>query len=60
MIKFTPAGVNEAGEKVYTLEIDGQVVRRGLTIDQAVEAINARDEERLGWDHAARGDGGDG
>ena len=52
MIRFEPAGVNEAGEKVWDLVIEGQTARKGLTMDQVVEAINRRDEERLGWDRA--------
>lgn len=56
MIRFEAAGVNRAGEKIYTLTIDGRTVRSGLTIDQVCEAINRRDEERLGDEHAPRGD----
>lgn len=59
MIRFEPAGVNEAGEKVWDLVIEGQTARKGLTMDQVVEAINRRDEERLGWDRAPGG-GNDG
>lgn len=51
MIRFEPAGVNEAGEKIWDLVIEGQTARKGLTMDQVVEAINRRDEERLGWEH---------
>lgn len=51
MIRFEPAGVNEAGEKVWDLVIEGQTARKGLTMDQVVETINRRDEERLGWEH---------
>ena len=59
MIRFEPAGVNEAGEKIWDLVLDGQTARKGLTMDQVVEAINRRDEERLGWDRAPGG-GNDG
>ena len=59
MIRFEPAGLNEAGEKVWDLVIEGQTARKGLTMDQVVEAINRRDEERLGWDRAPGG-GNDG
>jgi len=38
----------------YAMEIDGEVVARDLTIDQVVETINRRDEERLGWAHAPK------
>lgn len=38
----------------YAMEIDGEVVARDLTIDQVVEAINRRDEESLGTEHAPR------
>ena len=51
MIRFEPAGVNEAGEKVYTMTIDGKTIQEGLTIDQAVAIINKHDEDRLGWEH---------
>lgn len=59
MIRFEPAGVNEAGEKVWDLVLDGQTARKDLTMDQVVEAINRRDEERLGWDRVPGG-GNDG
>lgn len=60
MIRFEAAGENEAGEKIYTLTIDGRLVREAVTIDQAVEILNRRDEERLGWDHAPRTEADDG
>ena len=40
MIRFEPAGVNKAGEKIYTMTIDGKTIQEGLTIDQAVAIIN--------------------
>lgn len=48
MIRFESTGINLAGEKVYRLSIDGETVREGLTIEQAVAIINRNDEERLG------------
>ena len=48
MIRFEPTGTNLAGEKIYRLNIDGETVREGLTIEQAVAIINRKDEERLG------------
>ena len=39
------------GSPLYRLEIDGRTVRRGLTIDEVIEAINRRDEEKLGQQH---------
>ena len=53
MIRFEAAGVNEAGEKVYTMTIDGKTIQEGLTIDQAVAIINKHDEDRLGWEHGS-------
>ena len=41
------------GSPLYRLEIDGRTVRRGLTIDEVIEAINRRDEEKLGEQHTA-------
>lgn len=42
------------GEPLFRLLLDGKVVREGMTIDQVVAAINRRDEEKLGDDHAPR------
>ena len=65
MIKFECHAKRPDGEKLYRLVIDGRVVREGLTIDEVIRAINARDEEseainrrdedRLGEDHGPRG-----
>lgn len=54
MIKFECHARRPDGEKLYRLVIDGRVVREGLTIDEVIRAINARDEESLGADHAPR------
>ena len=54
MIKFEPCGADSEGGKLYRLIIDDTVVREGLTIDDVVRAINARDEKSLGADHAPR------
>lgn len=42
------------GEPLYRLLLDGRAVREGMTLDQVVESINRRDEEKLGDDHAPR------
>ena len=55
MIKFECHAKRPDGERLYRLIIDGQVVREGLTIDDVVEAINDRDEDRLSEDHGPRG-----
>ena len=55
MIKFECHAKRPDGEKLYRLVIDGRVVREGLTIDEVIEAINRRDEDRLGEDHGPRG-----
>ena len=55
MIKFECHARRPDGERLYRLIIDDKVVREGLTIDDVVEAINRRDEERLGEDHGPRG-----
>ena len=60
MIKFEPCWSDPEGGKLYRLIIDDKVVREGLTIDDVVEAINDRDEARLGMDHAPRRGGRDG
>ena len=54
MIKFEACGADPEGGKLYRLIIDDKVVREGLTIDDVVRAINARDEKSLGADHAPR------
>ena len=47
-LKFEQMGFRvEDGERIYRLVIGGRTVREGLTIDQAIEAINRQDEERL-------------
>lgn len=54
-LKFEKTGVDqETGETLFRMVVNGRVVREELTIDQAVEAINAQDEERLGEDHGPR------
>ena len=60
MIKFECHAKRPDGERLYRLIIDGETVREDLTIDDVVRAINARDEARLGMDHAPRrgGEGG--
>lgn len=55
MIKFECHAKRPDGERLYRLIIDDKVVREGLTIDDVVEAINRRDEDRLGEDHGPRG-----
>ena len=55
MIKFECHAKRPDGEKLYRLVIDGETVREGLTIDDVVRAINARDEKSLGADHGPRG-----
>ena len=52
MLKFVKTGKNTAGETLYRLLIDGRAVRDGLTLDEVIRAINRRDEEKLGEDHA--------
>ena len=52
MIKFECHAKRPDGERLYRLIIDDKVVREGLTIDDVVRAINARDEKSLGADHA--------
>ena len=54
MIKFEACGEDPEGGKLYRLIVDDKVVREGLTIDDVVRAINARDEVSLGADHAPR------
>ena len=52
MLKFERDGALPDGEKTYRLVIDGVESGAGLTLDQVIRAINNRDEERLGEDHA--------
>lgn len=54
MIRFYRTNGQNDDVWLYTMEIDGEVVARDLTIDQVVEAINRRDEESLGAHHAPR------
>lgn len=54
MIKFECHAKRPDGEILYRLIIGGRTVREDLTIEQVVEAINARDEENLGRDHGPR------
>lgn len=51
MIRFYKAGLREDGAALYALEIDGKVLRRDLTIDEVVRAINSRDETSLAQEH---------
>lgn len=51
MLEFKLQGVNEDGEKLYRLMIDGAVVAEELTIDAVIAEIHRRDEEILGEDH---------
>lgn len=46
-VQFSRAGVNAAGDAVFDLWIDGAAVERGLTIDDVIRRIAARDEEEL-------------
>ena len=46
-IVFEATGVRPDGCRLYRLQIDGVTVREGLTIDEVIEAINERDEEKL-------------
>ena len=46
-IVFECTGVRRDGARLYTLALDGVVVREDLTIDEVIEAINRRDEESL-------------
>lgn len=51
MLKFEQDGTLPGGEKSYRLVIEGDLVAEGLTLDQVIEAINRRDEEKLGEEH---------
>ena len=47
-LKVNKTGVDpDTGEPVYRILIGGRVVRKGLTLDQVIEAINRQDEEGL-------------
>ena len=54
MLAFRQDGTLPGGEKSYRLVIDGETIAEGLSLDQVIEAINRRDEERLGEEHAPR------
>lgn len=54
MIKFEVCAADPEVGKLYRLIIDGKVVREDLPLDEVIRAINARDEESLGADHAPR------
>ena len=54
MIKFECHAKRPDGESLYRLIVDGRTVREGLPLDEVIRAINARDEESLGEDHAPR------
>ena len=54
MLKFEQDGTLPGGEKSYRLVIDGETIAEGLSLDQVIEAINRRDEEKLGEEHAPR------
>lgn len=51
-LKFEKHATRADGEPLYRLLLDGRAVREGMTLDQVVESINRRDEEKLGDDHA--------
>jgi len=52
MLKFEQDGTLPGGEKSYRLVIDGKTFAEGLSLDQVIAAINRRDEEKLGEEHA--------
>lgn len=54
MLKFEQDGTLPGGEKSYRLVIDGETIAERLSLDQVITAINRRDEEKLGEDHAPR------
>ena len=54
MLKFEQDGTLPGGEKSYRLVIDGKTIAEGLSLDQVITAINRRDEEKLGEEHAPR------
>ena len=49
-IVFEMTGTRPDGCRLYRLQLDGITVREGLTIDEVIEVINCRDEERLRQD----------
>lgn len=51
-LKFEKHATRADGEPLYRLLLDGKVVHEDMTLDQVVESINRRDEEKLGDDHA--------
>lgn len=52
MLKFERDGTLPGGEKSYRLVIDGETIAERLSLDQVIAAINRRDEEKLGEEHA--------
>lgn len=46
-LKFEAYAVRDDGEKIYRLIIRGEIVRKGMTLDEVIEAINRQDEEGL-------------
>lgn len=52
MLKFEQDGTLPGGEMSYRLVIDGETIAEGLSLDQVIETINRRDEEKLGEEHA--------
>ena len=54
MLKFEQDGTLPGGEKSYRLVIEGETIAEGLSLDQVIAAINRRDEEKLGEEHAPR------
>ena len=54
MLKFEQDGTLPGGEKSYRFVIDGKTIAEGLSLDQVIAAINRRDEEKLGEEHAPR------
>lgn len=54
-VKFTKYAERSGdGEPLYRMSIDDMPVKSGLTLDEVIEAINRRDEESLGDQHAPR------
>lgn len=53
-LKFEQDGTLPGGETSYRLVIDGETIAEGLSLDQVIAAINRRDEEKLGEEHAPR------
>ncbi len=54
-VKFVKYAARPDGEPLYRLYLDGDPVREGLTLDEVIRAINCRDEESLGEEHAPGG-----